>query len=264
MKSIHPCFAVLLCMGLVACAATHKAIEPIQAMTVDALRLKMNSTRSHIETMRGEARLTYFGPSGRIKGTATIAASRPGSFRYNVLGPHGGVVEAFSTDGRELQVLKLMESRYLYGPATAETLDRLMAFAPLQLDSTGWVGLLFGSISVPDTAAVRVDQATGRIEAEWPLGLRQITLDVDPRTWMVERLRVRDGDVLVSEVIIAKRDELGLPAQLQMRVPGSEVELELRLRDVEVGVAFPDGTFYIEPPRGFRAEYVGPSHRPVD
>ena len=244
----------MTCLG---CAASTSIPAKLRVHDVADLRTRMVAAQSRVETMRGEARLTYFGPAGRLKGTATIAASRPGSFRYNLLGPHGGVIEAFASDGTELQVLKLMESRYLYGPATAETLDRLLAFVPLKLDSHGWVGLLFGSIPVPDEAMIKSNDESGRIEARWTVGAREILLDIEPQSVVVERMRIYDGETLVSEVIISERDQRGLPSSLQMRVPASKIELDLRFRDVEVGIDFPEGTFYIKPPPGFRAEYVG-------
>ena len=193
-----------------------------------------------------------------------MAAARPGSFRYNVLGPHGGVIEAFATDGRELQVLKLLETRYLYGPASSETLDRLMAFAPLKLDSSGWVGLLFGTVTIPEGASLSSGKRGDEVEVSWPVGKRTLRLGVNEASGALKRLRVMQGDVLVSEVVISERDERGLPEALEMRAPGAKVELEFRLREVEVGVTFPPGTFYIEPPAGFRAEYVGTSQPSVD
>ncbi|MEC9465691.1 MAG: hypothetical protein VX834_07900 [Myxococcota bacterium] len=241
---------------------THTNHPP--ALTLNELKSKMNLSMSDIETLRGEARISYFGPQGRLKGTVTIAAARPGSFRYNVLGPHGGVIEAFATDGRELQVLKLLETRYLYGPASADTLDRLMAFAPLNLDSAGWVGLLFGMVTIPEGASLASGQRHGEVEVSWQVENRTIRLGVNESSGTLERLRMMEGETLVSEVIISERDGRGLPAALEMRAPAAKVELEFRLREVEVGVTFAPGTFYIEPPAGFRAEYVGTSRPPVD
>ena len=249
--------SLALCLSAVSCASSQLVPKHLITTSPAELRSRMDAAQSPVRTIRGEARLTYFGPSGRLKGTATIVAERPGRFRYNLLGPHGGVLEAFATDGTELQVLKLLESRYLYGPATAATLDKLLAFAPLKLDSEGWVGLLFGAIPVPDGALIQANDASGRLEARWSIGGREILLDIEPRSAVVERMRVYDGAELVSEVVISERDELGLPKALQMKVPGSKIELDLRLRDIEADIELPKGTFYIAPPDGFRAEYVG-------
>ena len=248
-------------LSMMACATTGTPVGYVPSITLAELQQKMKSSMSQVETLRGEARISYFGPSGRLKGTVTIAAARPGSFRYNVLGPHGGVIEAFATDGRELQVLKLMETRYLYGPANSDTLDRLMAFAPLKLDSSGWVGLLFGVVEIPEGALLSSGGRGGAVHVTWPVGARTIQLSVLEETGRLETLRVMEGEALVSEVMISARDERGLPTALEMRAPDANVELELRLRNLEVGVEFPDGTFFIEPPQGFRAEYVGVSQR---
>ena len=264
MSRIAKAMLMMLALSSVACATAGTQVVRTPTISLTELKAKMDSSLSHITTMRGEARISYFGPGGRLKGTATIAAERPGSFRYNVLGPHGGVIEAFATDGRELQVLKLLETRYLYGPATSDTLDRLMAFAPLKLDSSGWVGLLFGMVAIPDGAELIAGERDGLVAVRWPMGTRTIQLTVREGTGALERLRVVEGETLLSEVVISDRDERGLPAALEMRAPAAKVELELRLRQVEVGVTFPSSTFYIEPPQGFRAEYVGASGRSVD
>ena len=58
------------------------------------------------------------------------------------------------------------------------------------------------------------------------MGSRTIEVAVREDTGALEKLRVREGEELLSEVMISDRDERGLPAALEMRAPAAKVELE--------------------------------------
>ncbi|MEM6733839.1 MAG: hypothetical protein AAF658_19920, partial [Myxococcota bacterium] len=69
MRSLVVTVALLEC---IACASSQSA-APVTTETTQSLRDRMNRARSTLTSYVGEARLTYFGPQGRVKGTATLA-----------------------------------------------------------------------------------------------------------------------------------------------------------------------------------------------
>jgi len=261
---VHPTTRALLALGVVLAAwgCTHRIpLPPRLAVSGTAeLRERMVAARPTVQKYFAEARMTYFGPAGtRVKGSASLAVARPHSLRYDLIGPHGGVIEAFATNGTELQLLIAGENRFLHGPATPANVDRLLSFVPLRLDPEGWVGLLFGDIEVPPEAEVRYDEEQGLFAVTWQSGDATVRAGVDPETSRVMRAVMRRGDEVISDVEIEERDERGLPVQLRMKAPSADIDVRVVLRDVEHDPPSlgPDA-FVLEPPRGAVPEYLGP------
>ncbi|MEO1170795.1 MAG: hypothetical protein AAFX94_01925, partial [Myxococcota bacterium] len=124
---------ILFLVLLAGCASTGAQLPTV--VDTESLQARMLSAQSQLKSYVGEARLTYFGPDGRVKGTATLAVEKPASLRYEIQGPHGGVIEAFATNGVELQLLDFKTNRFIYGPANPSTIDQLLSFAPLGMDA---------------------------------------------------------------------------------------------------------------------------------
>jgi hypothetical protein len=200
-----------------------------------------------------EVRLTYFGPKGRVKGTASLAAKRPASLRYEAQGPHGGVLAAFATNGHELQFADLKVSRFYYGPATAKNIDDLLGIARLGFGPEQWVSLLFGEIAIPADAGLTYDDRTGLFEVSWP----NHRVSVDPASARVVRASVWDGEQPISEIEVRARDDRGLATELRLRVVAEDTNVVINLRDVSYDRDLADALFRLEPPRHAMPEYLG-------
>lgn len=216
---------------------------------------RMRATRSSETRYVGEARLTYFGPSGRIKGTATLAVKRPRSLRYEIQGPHGGVIEAFATNGLELQLLDFKSNRFVYGPANPQTLDRLLAFAPLHITVEEWVSLLFGEVEPP--ANSRVIEAGSGLKFIWQNREVRQELVVDRETYQISGLSAYLEEEVIWEVRVEKRGSSGLPEQLSIKMPSADVDMAIRLRDLEFGVDLGPEMFQISAPDSTERLYLG-------
>jgi len=201
-----------------------------------------------------EVRLTYFGPKGRVKGTASLAVKRPASLRYEVQGPHGGVLAAFATNGRELQLADLKASRFFHGPATAQNIDDLLGIARLGLGPEAWVALLFGEITLPEDAVLSYDDREGMFVVRWS----EHRVTVDPETARVVQASVWQGQEQISLIEVRARDPRGLASELRLRVFAEETDVAIRLRDVAYGAELDDSVFQLDPPRNVTPEYLGP------
>jgi len=201
-----------------------------------------------------EVRLTYFGPKGRVKGTASLAVKRPASLRYEVQGPHGGVLAAFATNGRELQLADLKASRFFHGPATAQNIDDLFGIARLGLGPEAWVALLFGEITLPADAELSYDDHEGVFVVRWT----DHRVTVDPESARVVRASVWQGEEQISLIEVRARDQRGLATELRLRVFAEETDVAIRLRDVDYGAELDDSIFQLDPPRNVTPEYLAP------
>jgi hypothetical protein len=178
--------------------------------------------------------------------------------RYDVQGPHGGVLTAFATNGRELALLDVANSRYIHGPATAANIDRLLDFLPLNLGPDALVGLFFGDVPVPDDASLEYDDKIGRFVFTWTREGERRSLEIEPQTSRPRRAAVARGEQVVSEVQVDDYDGQGLPVSLHVRVPGQKVDVEIKLRDVEAASELDPTVFELSPPSGVRTEYLSP------
>lgn len=247
---------LLACSVLLTACATQSVPEQFALSAPGELRQRMLDASLDVSGFVGEARLTYFGEKGRAKGSATLVVQRPDRIRYEIHGPHGGVLEAFATDGRELQVVDFKSNRYVYGPATVANLDQLFGFAPLGLDAAAWTSMLLGDL-VPAEGA-EVDEVSGLFRARWEAGGLVRELWVDPATSRAIRaLAYRGGEVL-SRASVRSRDQRGLPEELLLEVPSVDTQVEIRLRDLRYDPELDPSVFRIDRPGNAMPVYLGP------
>lgn len=251
---------VLLIASVLSTAACPKRFplpDHLRVSGIEELGQRMAAARVPTDAFSAEVRLTYFGPKGRVRGTAAIAVMRPSSLRYELQGPHGGVLEAFATDGRELQLLDQKGSRFLYGPATRENINQLLALVPLGLGPSEWVSLLFGEIGMPLSATLVYDDKIGRYVGTWTDQDLTHRVEVDPESARATRATISAEGTLLSEIRILERDAAGLPVELELNAPAADVGVEVKLRDVSHDVTFDASVFILDAPRSITPEYLG-------
>jgi hypothetical protein len=203
--------------------------------------------------------LTYFGAQGRMRGTASLAVKRPAAMRIELQGPHGGVLQAFATNGQEVQLADMTGSRFFYGPATPEHIDGLLGIAALGVGAKQWVELLFGEVAIPEDAALVYDGRRGSFLLTWQRGETGHRVDVDPETSRVTAAELRRNGKPASRVTVQERDDKGLPICLRLRAEDPTADVEVRLRDVAYDVPIEDAVFVLTPPRDVTPEYLGES-----
>lgn len=253
--------AAVLGLAIIAAGGCAKRIPLPEHLSLkrglEELGERMAAASPKVEKYSAEVRLTYFGPQGRMKGSAIIAVAKPSSLRYDLIGPHGGAIEAFATDGTEMQLLLPNDHLFIYGPATAANIDKLMRLAPLHRDAEGWVALLFGEVRPQPGAVLRYDETVGRFVLSWKEGGFDLTITVDPVTSQVVTAAMARAGELVSEVEVTGRDAKAVPTALEMKVPGADIDMRVILRDLEYDPdSLGEDDFVLRPPRGFELRHL--------
>ncbi|MEE8409522.1 MAG: DUF4292 domain-containing protein [Myxococcota bacterium] len=263
MRSHRSVATGLVVLGLLACPKRIPLPERLKVSGTVELLQRIARARAAVDAFSAEIRLTYFGPKGRrFKGTASLAVLRPKSLRYELQGPHGGVLEAFATNGAELQLFDLENNRFYHGPATPRNFNQLMALVPLGLNGEEWVALLFGEVCIPNHALLAYDDRVGRFIFTWEdQGLAR-RVEVDAETSRVTRATVHRRDAVgseinVSEINIRERDERGLPVVLELKGGPGDLSVRVRLRDVSYDVEHEPDVFVLDPPAQVTPEYLG-------
>jgi outer membrane lipoprotein-sorting protein len=173
--------------------------------------------RTKVMSYVAEARLGYRGPKGRATVRATVAVQRPDRFRFDLYGPHGGILSSFATNGATLTWIDLQNQQFVHGDATADNIDKLLWFAPLHLKANEWVSLLLGEVD---------PQLTG------------VEYQSEPGTPILRRVRLG-----ASSVTYHKRDPNGLPVSFEIEIP--KTDLSVSLRDVDTSINFSSATFVL-------------------
>jgi outer membrane lipoprotein-sorting protein len=250
MKPSHARVAVLLVPLLSACAGRIPLPEAYRAADAAALVARMETARAAASAYSAEARLTYFGAEGRLKGTASLLVARPNRLRYELEGPHGGVLMAVAVDGATLTALDMRTSRFLTGPATPHNLDTVLNLVPLGEGIEAWVRLLFGEVRVPQDATLAYDDRRGVFVLTWEAAGRAVTLRVDPASARAREAEICEGGEVASRVEVSERDASGLPVALRLQAPAARADVEVRLRDVTLEPEVGAGVFVLPAPAG--------------
>ena len=222
------------------------------------LRQAVLAARTDMEGYTATLELTFMGPQGRYRGRASLRVERPDRLRYELYGPHGGVVLALACDGAQLDVLSMDGPHLRRGPAQAATLDRVLGLGPLGLGPAGWVALLLGEVVPPGEATLAAQQVGDARQLSWHLGDRTVRLGLGAEGGRPHWLEVeRAGGARVLAVQIGRRDGLGLPVALQLQAPAAGTEVAIRLLDVEAvdgSAGATPGTFALGPIPGLAVE----------
>ena len=241
---------MLLAIAADGCARRIPLPASAQGLGAPAVIARARAKRSTCEAYSAELRLQYFGGAGRYKGTAQLFAQRPDRLRYDIQGPHGGVLFAFATDGKQLAALDMGTNTITEGRATPEHFDALLPLAPLGLDAAGWVALMFGDIAIADAATLTYDDQAGLFWLRWARGPYGLRLGLDPVTFDARKMCGWVGDVEQWQVTLAPRDAHGLPKAMRVTASASHTDIELRWRDVDLQSPLVDAMFALPRPSG--------------
>lgn len=247
---------------LASCAHQRILNEQQKIHAIEELQDRMLRVTPTFAAYSAEARLSYFGERGRVKATASLVVRSPHFFRFDLIGPHGGLMQSFSTNGIEITLLDLTNNRYLYGSATEENFDALLGLPPLGLSAPAWVDLFFGVVHVPSQAELSYDEKSSLYIAKWMVNDHIHMVYVDPISNYWQRVVVADaqGNAL-NEAKILARKENGLPDSLQLWARGvgdkTATEIEVHLRDIDTTGEYEDSVFILDPPDGVELERVG-------
>ncbi len=246
-------------LAMEGCAGRMPLPAGAEGLGPQAVIAHVRAKRSTCEGYSAELRLQYFGNAGRYKGTAQLFARRPDHLRYDIQGPHGGVLFAFATNGERLAALDMGANSMSEGSATPEHFDALLPLAPLGLEASGWVALMFGEIAISDAATLTYDDRAGLFWLRWARGAYDVRLGVDPVSFDARKMCGWVGDAEQWQVALAPRDAHGLPTTMRVTAAASRTDIELRWRDVDVQSALVDGMFELPRPRGVTIRSLGSS-----
>ena len=256
--------AALLAVSLIApltftaCAARADIAAPSERIEdAEVLLARLAETTLRRQDLSSEARVSYYGKEGARKAKAVILARRPASLHFSVYSPSDDMLAVLASDGERFTFFERGQASCYSGRSCAENIGRFSFFP---LEGHQLVDALLGG--VPLIAATRTsliwDGRSGayRLERLGDAGVLQ-RIWVSHGSWLVKRMEVYRGDVLelslaFSDIKVVSNEALA--HTLDMKMPGRDVDLRVRLRDLELNTAPSDEAFEIPCPEGTSSE----------
>jgi hypothetical protein len=277
----------LLTLALLAAGCTGPP-PPSQFPNARAALDRMRETYACSRGLTGEAKLDYFGESGRVRGDLWYLVSLPDKVRLDVVSPFGATISTLTSDGQRFNLLDLRAKEFLYGPANDCNLAR---FTQVPMPPHALVQLLRGEapVLVHEPAAASIDWEGGQyviriasrhsaqetielvpLEEDWNkpfseqrllvhnvlveqvgLPLYRVELRGHKRTSTAPPRRDPDG-IDPPLAPSGPRCEAPVPRRLRIEVPQAEHDLLLDNREVLHNPPLDPGAFAQETPAGVR------------
>jgi hypothetical protein len=252
----------------------------------DAALARMHATYACTRGVSAEAKLDYFGPTGRVRGNVLYLAAAPARLRLDLFSPFGAVLSTLTSDGKNFALADLKQRKFVVGPANACNLAR---FTRIALPPSVLVDLFRGEAPVlvhegaPASAAWEGGRYVVRIEGKHG-AMERVELEPLPadfnRPWAEQRVRVLKvaveqlgvplytvsmADHTPIKTAPARIDPDGidppippsgpechaeLPKRLHIEVAGEEHDLVIALVEAAHNPPLPEGVFAQERPPG--------------
>ena len=218
----------IACSGVAACGNPPPASQlPNAQAAID----RMRATSSCGNAVQADAKLDHFATeTGRVRTELLFIAQRPASLRMDALAPVVGTVFTLSTNGQQFQVSDLRNHRFLYGPATPESIAQI---THIPMPAHPLITLLMGRAPVlkhdaPNLAppSISWDGSGGFYRVKIPGNhdaLEEIHLvphvDDWKKPWSDQRMRVTDV-VVKQRGVVLYHAELDTHESTPMWTPG--------------------------------------------
>jgi hypothetical protein len=183
----------LIVLGLAGCSPSP---PPSQFPTANSAIERMRASHACSRGVTGEAKLDYFGESGRVRGSLLYIASLPDRVRLDVVSPFGATLSTLTSDGTHFSLLDLQQKSFTRGPANTCNLER---FTRVPLPPHAFAELLRGDAPVlvhsPSDATIAWEQGAYTIEIrgrdQAVEEIRLVPLETDfQQLWSAQRVRV--------------------------------------------------------------------------
>lgn len=259
--------------------------------TAEAALGRMEQTYACSRGLKGDAKLTYFGDEGRVRGSVLYLTELPDRVRFDVVSPFGATLSTLTTDGKQFALYDLREKQFLHGPANACNLAR---FTRIPIPPHALVQLLRGEapVLVHAPEAATIDWESGRYVVRIPskhqaseeIHLEPVDADYG-LDWTRQRVRVLKVAVEQAGVSLYRAEladhraartsaplldpdgidpplppsgpacSAEVPSRIRLEVPGSGQELILSNTEVVHNPPLYAGVFEQRPPGGVVVRY---------
>jgi outer membrane lipoprotein-sorting protein len=253
--------ALLLCMGMVACAlrpTPHAPVRlPLSRTSPEAILEPFDRRWQLAEDLRALARVSLTSAQGRYSTRQTFLWQRPALLRLDTVSLFGQPTMTLVADPVRASIYYPQQGTFFEGPATAATLAR---FIGLPLDAEDVAPLLMGHIRPSPaqeawTIYLQDDEGLHLLRFVGKGGALIQDVWVDPEQWLPRRV-LRYAPHVTPAVDIAYSDFRPLaetflfPHALAIWLPRVEAEVRIQFLTVDLNPGLSPSVFHLSPPEG--------------
>lgn len=243
---------------LAACATTSRppratstgaAVDPTKA---EVLLQRMRSSASEKQSLRGVAQLSFDGAAGSVRSKQAIVVELPSHLRIEVQGFLSQALAVLVTDGENFELFKAEDRSRRSGQVYP---GLLMEVGQIDLTPEEGVALLLGA--PPEMPQLKLASAVGltdggvgldRVDEKGVLRQR-LDFDADGNLRRVEAFEAGERLSWSAEYRdVRNLDGLDFAHAIVLWFPGSQTQVELVFKQVELNPALPAGVFTLQRP----------------
>jgi outer membrane lipoprotein-sorting protein len=210
---------------------------------------------AQVQGLSGALAVEFWEADQRIKVRQLFATQRPLKLRMDTLSPFEQPLATLVCDGERLSLFEMDKRRYLTGPLTAETFERL---SKLRVTPQEMTALLSGQVPLLNSNATTVewDDRRGLYRLTLKEGDRHQVLSIDPSTLTpVEAIYYKKEEVVLKIRLASySKSEPKIPQRLRIEIPDREIRVDVEIKDFILNPALPPEAFSLPPPAGVRIE----------
>jgi outer membrane lipoprotein-sorting protein len=253
--------ALLLLVSLGACATRppwREAVSiPPEGIAPETIVAAFEHRWQSAEDLRALARIAVTSAQGRYSTRQTFFWRRPAIIRLDTVGLFGQPTMTLVADQARASVYYPQQGTFLQGPATADTLARVIGL-PLDVEDVppllmGALGPLLTRPTV--TAYLQTDAAMYLLRFQGPDGQLIQDMWVDPERLLPHRaLRYTERGVPAVDIAYSDfrhiTESFPFPFEQVIWVASLETEVRLEFLTVELNPGLPPSIFQLSPPAG--------------
>ncbi len=227
-------------------------VEPTPLL--DAIARKDASLKS----LTAEIDVEIWQKGERVKFRQFLAADDQGRLRIEVISPFGNPIMTLTSDGSRLMIFDSKEGRFFLGAVTQDSLARLL---PVPMSPSELSTLLRGAIPrlVTEQKRLEWDSTKGRYKVILTTSDRSQSIYFEPDHYRVTMLVSRFGGVVRYRALMGNytgTDDAALPRRVRFEVPGEDLRIDMKIKEVSLNPSLSPEVFTLSPPRGIVVEPI--------
>lgn len=121
----HYISVALIALFLIGARCAHVE-RPYQAPDAETIKIVLQKRMATFSSIRGEAKMSYKIPNGKVKATVRMMAERGHKLRFDVVSPFDTPLSTLQSNGKNFLLIDAKKNKRYHGPATPCNLSRLL------------------------------------------------------------------------------------------------------------------------------------------
>ena len=257
------CCCLLVAMCLSGCPHPRLRLDPSKRIgNPHDLLAAVRQAGAAVKSLRAGGTIVMRQGSKRLKAHVLVLLRRPAFLRFETESFFDQPLSILVTDGMHFSIWDMDHGRFYRGPATPANIARAI---PIPMDATEVVGLLAGDPPLIVYAKSELEwQESGRYLLTLSNSRERQQISIDPLLLRPTRIICRQAGRLYYDLVYEDFDSATrLPRKINFEMPGQDIKLRLRLRELEVNPSLADDLFVLTPPSGVPIEQLDSEPAPA-